>query len=68
MQGDQNNHGKSQNHYAKQSKISNQCNQHINISNKYGNEVLKKELFQNPRLRQIGHHNQHVKYIKQIYQ
>ena len=26
MQGDQNNHGKNQNHYAKQSKISNQCN------------------------------------------
>ena len=42
MQGDQNNHGKSQNHYAKQSKISNQSNQHVNISNKCSNEVLKK--------------------------
>ena len=42
MQGDQNNHGKNQNHYAKQSKISNRCNQHVNIPNKYSNEVRKK--------------------------
>ena len=39
MQGDQNNHGKNQNHYAKQSKISNRCNQHVNIPNEYSNEV-----------------------------
>ena len=29
MQDDQNNHGKNQNHYAKQSKISKRCNQHV---------------------------------------
>ena len=42
MQGNQNNHGKYQNHYAKQNKIGNQCNQHVNISNEYGNEVQRK--------------------------
>ena len=39
MQGDQNNHGKYRNHYAKQNKIGNQCNQHVNISNEYDNEA-----------------------------
>ena len=39
MQGDQNNHGKYRNHYAKRNKIGYQCNQHVNISNKYGNEA-----------------------------
>ena len=39
MRGDKNNHGKNQNHYAKQSKISNRCNQDVNIPNKYSNEV-----------------------------
>ena len=42
MQGDQNNHGKYRNHYAKQNKIGNQCNQHVNISNEYGNESQRK--------------------------
>ena len=42
MRGDKNNHGKNQNHYAKQSKISNRCNQHVNIPNKYSNEAQKK--------------------------
>ena len=42
MQGDQNNHGKNQNHYAKWNKMSNLYNQHINIPNKYSNEVQKK--------------------------
>ena len=39
MQGDQNNHGEYQNHYAKRNKIGNQYNQHVNILNEYGNEA-----------------------------
>ena len=31
-----------------------------NILNKYINEVQKKWLSQNPRSRQINHHNQHI--------
>ena len=42
MQGDQNNHGKYQNHYAKRNKIGDQYNQHVNISNEYGNEAQRK--------------------------
>ena len=42
MQEDQNNRGKYQNHYAKQNKIGNQCNQHVNISNKYSNEAQRR--------------------------
>ena len=42
IQGDQNNHGKYRNHYAKRNKIGNQCNQHINIPNEYDNEVQRK--------------------------
>ena len=68
MQGDQNSHGKYQNHYAKRNKIGNQYNQHVNISNEYGNEAQRKYLSQNPLSRGINHHNQHVKYLKQIYQ
>ena len=44
MQGDQNSHGKYQNHYAKRNKIGNQYNQHVNISNEYGNEAQRKYL------------------------
>ena len=36
---DQNEHGKNQDHYAKQCKIIDQYNQHINVSNEYGNEA-----------------------------
>ena len=36
MQGDQNNRGKYQDHYAKRNKIGNQYNQHVNMSNEYG--------------------------------
>ena len=68
MQGGQNNHDKYQNHYAKRNKIGNQYNQHVNISNEYGNEAQRKYLSQNPLSRRINHHNQHVKYLKQIYQ
>ena len=68
MQGDQNNHGKYRNHYAKRNKIGNKYNQHVNISNKYGNEAQRKQLSQNHLSRRINHHNQHVKYPKQIYQ
>ena len=42
MQGDQNNHGKNQNHYAKRNKMSNRYNQNVNILNKYSNEAHKK--------------------------
>ena len=42
MQGDQNNHGKEQNHYAKQGKMINQYNQHVKISNEYINEAQRK--------------------------
>ena len=42
MQDDQNNHGTNQNHYAKRSKMSNRYNQHVNIPNKYSNEVQKR--------------------------
>ena len=42
MQGDQNNHGKYRNHYTKRNKIGSQCNQHVNISNEYGNEAQRK--------------------------
>ena len=42
VQGDQNNHGKYQNHYAKRNKIGNQYNQHVNILNEYGNEAQRK--------------------------
>ena len=42
MQGDQKNHGKYRNHYAKRNKIGSQCNQHVNISNEYGNEAQRK--------------------------
>ena len=39
MWSEQNNHGKNQSHYAKQDKILNQYNQHINVSNDYSNEA-----------------------------
>ena len=39
MQGDQNNHGKDQNHYAKRNKMNSWYNQHVNISNEYDNEA-----------------------------
>ena len=39
MWGDQNDHGKNQSHYAKQEKILNQYNHHINVSNDYSNEA-----------------------------
>ena len=68
MQGDQNNHGKEQNHYAKQGKMINQFNQHVNVSNEYDNEAQRKYLSQNPLSRRINHHNQHVKCLKQINQ
>ena len=42
VQGDPNNHGKYQNHYAKRNKIGDQYNQHVNISNEYGNEAQRK--------------------------
>ena len=65
MQGDQNSHGKYQNHYAKRNKIGNQYNQHVNISNEYGNEAQRKYLSQNPLSIRINNRNQHVKYLKQ---
>ena len=42
VQSNQNNHGKDHNHYAKRNKMRNRYNQHINIPNKYNNEVQKK--------------------------
>ena len=39
---DPNNHGKYQNHYAKQNKIDNQYSQHVDILNEYGNEAQRK--------------------------
>ena len=39
MWNDQNEHGKKQDHYAKQCKIIDQYNQHINLLNEYGNEA-----------------------------
>ena len=66
MQGDQNNHGKYHNDYAKQGKMINQYNQHVSVLNNHGNEEQKKK---NKILNQDNQsHNQHVKYPKQIYQ
>ena len=65
---DPKNHGKYQNHYAKRNKIDNQYSQHVDILNEYDNEAQRKYLSQNPLSRRINHHNQHVKYLKQIYQ
>ena len=42
VQSNQNNHGKDQNHYVKRNKMSNQCDQHVNISNEYANEAQRK--------------------------
>ena len=39
MWNDQNEHGKKQDHYAKQCKIIDQYNQDINLLNEYGNEA-----------------------------
>ena len=49
MQGDQNNHGKYHNDYAKQGKMINQYNQHVSVLNNHGNEAQKKK--QNPQSR-----------------
>ena len=43
MQGDQNNHGKYHNDYAKQGKMINQYNQHVSVLNNHGNEEQKKK-------------------------
>ena len=48
MQGGQNNHGIYQNDYARQGKMINQYNQHVNVLNKHGNEAQKN---QNPQSR-----------------
>ena len=42
LQGDPNNHGKYQNHYAKRNKIDNQYSQHVDILNEYSNEAQRK--------------------------
>ena len=42
MQGDQNNHGKYQKHYAERNKIGNQYNQHANTSNEHDNQAQRK--------------------------
>ena len=40
--GNQNKHGQNHNDYAKQGKMINQYNQHVNVLNKHGNEAQKK--------------------------
>ena len=60
MRGDQNNHGQNQNHYAKQGKMTNQYNQHVNVPNKYNNEAHKKNHGIESPIKIINHHNQHI--------
>ena len=49
-----------QSHYAKQGKMINQHNQHINVSNKYSNEAREKSPQSKSSIKIINHHNQHV--------
>ena len=49
-----------QSHYAKQGKMINQHNQHINVSNKYSNEAREKSPQLKSSIKIINHHNQHV--------
>ena len=49
-----------QGHYAKQGKMINQHNQHINVSNKYSNEAREKSPQSKSSIKIINHHNQHV--------
>ena len=57
---DQNKTWQKQSHYAKQGKMSNQHNQHINVSNKYSNEAREKLPQSESSIKINNHHNQHV--------
>ena len=48
------------NDYAKQGKMINQYNQHVNVSNKYSDEAQKKSPQSESSIKINKHHNQHV--------
>ena len=57
---DQNKTWQNQSHYAKQGKMNNQHNQHINVSNKYSNEAREKSSQSKSSIKVNNHHNRHV--------
>ena len=63
---DQNKTWQKQSHYAKQGKMSNQHNQHINVSNKYSNEAREKLPRSESSIKINNHQNQYVHVLKWI--